>query len=502
MAEPEYSQKSVFEIHGGNWNTIGGSAATRGGDEEARVSYRAGASWEHSDGYRDNSGFDLWRANGGVRKDFEIGSRLKISSFYSDSQYELPGALTYEEWKHDARMSDPDYSYYDCRQTAYGMNLSGNTASDGENVFKFATSLSHRRDRYASCNRTVEYVQDSPFDLYSLVFTPQYVNMSGIGDFENEFTLGGSVRWDVRKGFNQYDYPAYQWKQKEDQSRWTYGGFARDEFFIYEDVSVFAGARLERMMTRSESLGHPSRNDNLSAHEAGVNWRMAEDAKLFAKWARFYRAPFVDEVAFASGRIVSPERGWSFDVGGDWEMIENFTAGGSLYLSETENEIYYDPFLFDNCNLPGSVRRTGGDFRLKWEMEKKAAVTFRYGFVNPEIVDGSYRHEQMPAVPRHRAAVDGRIFLIGGFSVRGGCRYVGEQYSISDFRNEYGKMKGYVLFSLGFRYEAESDRLKGLAVDIDVDNLFDRDYCDYATYGANFYPGAGRSFMVKVTYEF
>jgi iron complex outermembrane receptor protein len=85
MAEPEYSQKSVFEIHGGNWNTIGGSAATRGGDEEARVSYRAGASWEHSDGYRDNSGFDLWRANGGVRKDFENGSRLKISSFYSDS---------------------------------------------------------------------------------------------------------------------------------------------------------------------------------------------------------------------------------------------------------------------------------------------------------------------------------------------------------------------------------------------------------------------------------
>ena len=86
--------------------------------------------------------------------------------------------------------------------------------------------------------------------------------------------------------------------------------------------------------------------------------------------------------------------------------------------------------------------------------------------------------------------------------MRGGCRYVGEQYSIGDFRNEYGKMKGYVLFSLGFRYEAESDRLKGLAVDIDVDNLFDRDYCDYATYGANFYPGVGRSFMVKVTYEF
>ena len=125
-------------------------------------------------------------------------------------------------------------------------------------------------------------------------------------------------------------------------------------------------------------------------------------------------------------------------------------------------------------------------------MEKKAAVTFRYGFVNPEIVDGNYRHEQMPAVPRHRAAVDGRIFLIGGFSVRGGCRYIGEQYSIGDFRNEYGKMKGYVLFSLGLRYEAESDRLKGLAVDIDVDNLFDRDYCDYATYG-------GRKTFLKFT---
>lgn len=500
--KPGYGRETSIEMHGGSWNTVGGSVGTKGGDEEEMISYSANGAWDRSDGYRDSSGYDLYRINGAVRKDFENGSFLRFSSFYADSQYDLPGPLTYEEWKRDRRAKDADYSFYNYRMHAYGMNFSGEARINDENSLKFETTLSHRSDRFRAYQKTARYTQDSPFDNYAASFTPQFINVSRIAGFDNEFTLGGTLRRDVRLGYNRYDYPDYPWKQKEDQTRWTFGGFARDEFFLTDDLSLFAGARLERLMTRSESLRHPARNDNLSAFESGFNLRPAENAKLFTKFARFYRSPFVDETNYTRGDIVSPERGWSLDTGAEATFFEEFHAGGALYISETKNEIYYDPFLFDNMNLPGNVRREGFDVNIGWEKKNTASVDLRYAFVNAEITDGDYDGNKMCAVPRQQVSLNARLYLFDGFSVRGGCRYTDEQYTISDFKNEFGKLKAYTLFSLGFQYECPFEPLDGLVVSFDIDNLFDRDYCDYATYGANFYPAAGRSYTAKIGYTF
>ncbi len=497
-----YDRETAIEMHGGSWNSVGGSISAKGGDEEETVSYRAAGAWDHSDGYRDSSGYDLYRANGSVRKDFENGSFLRFSSFYADSSCELPGPLTFDEWKRDRRAKDSDYSFYDYRMRSYGMNFSGEAKINDENTLKFETTLSHRHDRFRAYHKTALYGQDSPFDNYAASFTPQFINVSRIASFDNEFVLGGTLRRDARLGYNRYDYPAYSWKQKEDQTRWTIGGFAREEIFLTDALGVFAGMRLERLMTRSESLSHPSRNDNLNAFESGFNLRPAENVKLFTKFARFYRAPFVDETNYTRGSLVSPERGWSLDAGGEATFLEEFNAGAALYVSETKNEIYYDPFLFDNMNLPGNARREGFDIHIGWAKGETASVGLRYGFVNAEITDGAYDGRKICAVPRQQASLNAKIRLFEGFFVRGGCRYTDEQYTISDFRNEFRKLKAYTLFSLGFQYECPFSPLKGLVVSFDIDNLFDRDYCDYATYGANFYPAAGRSYMAKIGYTF
>lgn len=500
--KPGYDEEGFVEFRGGSWETFGASAGLKGGDAEEMVSYHANGAWDHSQGWRDSSGYDLYRLNGGVRKDFDGGSFVKLSSFFSDSEYELPGPLTFAEWKCGRRDADPDYSFYNYRQTSYGVNFSAKGVIDDENEIKFETTLSHRRDHFRAYQRTDGYLQDSPFDNYALSMTPQYVNIAALGRFDNEFTAGGTLRWDVRKGCNSYAYPTYVWRQKEDQSRWTMGGFTRDELFLSDSFSVFGGARLERQMTDSESLRNPSRNDNLSAFEAGVNCHPVEDAKIFAKFARFYRTPFIDEVSYTSGNLVSPERGWSMDIGGEVEFLDEFSAGGEVYVSETKNEIYYDPFRFDNFNLPGRTRREGIDLRLGWKREKTAQVALSYGFVNARVVDGDYDNKDVCAVPAHRAALNARWHLMDELSVRAGCRYTGEQYTISDLKNEYRKLKGYVLFSLGLEYEFAFEPLKGLVLAFDVDNLFDRDYCDYATYGANFYPAAGRSFNITIRWTF
>jgi outer membrane receptor protein involved in Fe transport len=121
--------------------------------------------------------------------------------------------------------------------------------------------------------------------------------------------------------------------------------------------------------------------------------------------------------------------------------------------------------------------------------------------VNAKITSGDYDGNRMCAVPRQQASLNTKLYLFEGFSIRGGCRYTDDQYTISDLKNEFRKLKAYTLFSIGFQYECPNP-LDGLVVSFDIDNLFDRDYCDYATYGAYFYPAAGRSYTAKIGYTF
>ena len=118
----DYTEKTYGEVHGGSWGTVGVAAGTRGGFDEEGVGYFADMGYDRSDGYRDNSGFDIWNAQGGLRKDFANGSFLRLSVFFNDSAYDLPGPLGGDVWR-----DDPTRSVYGdwARLTSYGLNFSG-----------------------------------------------------------------------------------------------------------------------------------------------------------------------------------------------------------------------------------------------------------------------------------------------------------------------------------------------------------------------------------------
>ena len=90
----DYGRKTYGETSVGSWGTVGAHAGTRGKVEDDGIGYYADAGYDRSDGYRDNSGYDIWNGQGGLRKNFANGSFLKLSAFFNDSAYDLPGPLT------------------------------------------------------------------------------------------------------------------------------------------------------------------------------------------------------------------------------------------------------------------------------------------------------------------------------------------------------------------------------------------------------------------------
>ena len=502
----DYETRGHVELHGGSWNTIGASASLRGGVEDWGTQYWVNGGWDHSDGYRHDSGFDAYYAGGGVKQNFDNGSFIRLSAFWSDVDSELPGYLSRDEWKHHPTHSDGYGDFY--RRTTYGLNATAYGVINEDNAVRLTQTFSRRHLQ----SRGYGYWY-TDYDIYSYEFTPEWINTTRLGAFDNELIVGATFRYDRNDAAN---WGTSSWgysHSKYEYDRQTMGFYAQDTFKIAEDIALEIGGRYERSWNKCTMAADPRRAYDLTAWDAALNFTPVDGLKAYAKFSNFYRMPFIDEVAYYSREdLLSPEHGWRADVGFDWSFLEEFNVAGNAYVSRTKNEIFYNP-LFpymsygypafgDNVNSPSPVLREGFDLRASWEKDKVAGVSLAYSFVDAEFDGGEFDGNDVPMVARSVVSANGRVWLWDDCFVFGGYRYRTDCRSTSDFANEYEKIPSFGLFHVGVQYSPTCFGLDGLTLAFTVDNLFDKNYCDYSTYGTAFWPGAGRNYMFTIRYEF
>ena len=557
VTEPEgYETHGHAEVRGGSWDTFGASFGLSGGIADTGTQYWFNGGWDRSDGYRANSGYEIWNASGGVRQNFDNGSYLRFSAFYSRSDYDLPRALSRAAWKDDPRRSVQQDAAYDdeevdfYKRLAFGLNATLCGVVDDENEVKLTFTASRRDTRsgtfgsgsYADYDSytwsylgVMDYVWSNRlrYDLYAYRLSPEWVNTTEIAGFANELVFGGEATYETLDAavrsptfyHPRYAAPGYVTPFETDYEvdRTTMSLYGQDTFHLTDWLAVQAGGRYSRTWNRYTAALAPKREDNLWAYEGALLFTPVEDFKSYVRFARFYRSPFLDENPYDGGakalRILDPEKGWHVSGGGEWRFLEEFTVSADAFLSRTEKEIFYNPFCRydatwgswtkDNVNSPSPVRRYGASAALSWERDKVAGAAVAYSFVHASFTDGQYESMKVPLAPESTVSATGRVWLWDDCFVFGGYRFQTEMYSISDFENDgcgrgaAGMVPSFGLFHVGVSYSPTfSAWAKGWTFTAVCDNLFDRNYCDYATYGANFWPGAGRSFMFTIRYEF
>ncbi|MBR1920979.1 MAG: TonB-dependent receptor [Kiritimatiellae bacterium] len=502
----DYATHGHVELHGGSWNTIGASASLRGGVEDTRTQYWANGGWDHSDGYRHDSGYDAYSAGGGVRQNFEGGSYLRLSAFYSDVDSELPGYLSRAQWKHHPTASDGYGDHY--RRTTYGANATAYGVIDEDNALRLVQTLSRRHLQ----SRGYGYWH-TDYDVYSYAFTPEWINTTKIGALDNELVAGATFRYDRNDAANWGTSAWGSSHAKYEYDRQTMGFYAQDTLHVTDSLALEVGGRYERSWNKCTMAAAPTRVYDLAAYDAALLFTPFEGFKSYVKYSSFYRLPFIDEVAYHSrDDLLSPERGWRVDAGFDWSPAADLQLAGNAYVSRTKHEIFYNP-LFpyssfgypafgDNVNSPSPVMREGFDLRASWERDKVAGVSLAYSFVDASFDGGEFDDNDVPMAARSVVSASGRVWLWDECFAFGGYRYRTSCRSTSDFAGAYDKLPGFGLFHAGVQYSPTRWRLDGLTFSLTVDNLFDKNYCDYSTYGSSYWPGAGRSYMFSVRYEF
>lgn len=550
ITEPEgYDSHGYAEIRGGSWNTFGASLGYSGGCEETGTQYWADGAWTTSDGYRDNSSYSIWNATAGVKQNFTNGAYLKFSSFYNYADYDLPRALSRAGWKSHPRHSVQKDARYPTEETDYfkretfGFNATAYGVVDEENSVRLTTTFSRRHSKSGTFGNgsydnydyktgaylgVMDYVWTSrmDYDMYSYAVKPEWINTTEFNGYLNEFLLGLETTYDrltIETSAPTYYYPRYAAPFYRDPfdsdaliDRLTMSFYAQDTFHLSEALALQLGARYERAWNRYSAAVNPHQARHLNAYEAAILFTPIEPLKTYVRVTRFFRSPFLDENPYNGGRkalrILNPETGWNSSLGGEYRLLEEFTLAADLFASRTQHEIFFNPFYAynadwgswtkDNVNSPSPVNRWGFQTAASWEREKVAGLTLGYSFVNAEFDGGEYDGRIVPLIPESTVSLSGRVWLWDDCFIFGGYRYQSEQYSSSDFKNNLPTIPAFGLFHVGVSYAPSYAALKGWKASLTIDNLFDKNYCNYATYGENYWPGSGRSLLVTLAYAF
>lgn len=483
----------------GSYDTYSAHLSKSGVFEDG-LSYFAAADWTKTGGYRDNGDYESWNLEASVSKEWKGGQTVSLSTFYHDSEYGLPGALTWQQFQDDPHqtVSPNDRAWFD----TWGVNL-GSGAPVGDNGKLDANLSASRREtdfRYLGSS----YSSYRASEIDTFCFTPRYLHDSAMAGHDNQLTLGADLRFDTSTIDSHGKSFGSPYATVWDFDRTSLAGYAKDEFFLTETLSLSLGARVERFYNRiSSQTDTASDSDVERAFEAALLYRPTDTVKVFTRVARYYHAPFIDETVGWTGTPntdLVPETGVSFEVGAEANLASEWTVGVTAYELDSSDEIYYDPTTYMNVNAPSDTRRLGVESSLRWSRDRVGGFNLTYDYTDASFVEGVYEGKTVPLVPEHTVTVNGEAYLTPQLIALGTVRYVSSQRSGSDFANTMDKLDAYGTLDLALRYEPGF--VKGLKLIGGIDNVFNREYAYCSFYGSSYYPASGRTWKFCASYTF
>lgn len=492
----DYENKTKITSSVGSENTYGVNLLAKGAIEEESLLYGASYDYLRSSGYRDRSAYGIHTFNSNVRKNFENDSTFSLKANYQNALYELPGALTFEEWQESRKKAK--YFEDSARLWGLGLSIDSSIKISEDSELRLDGSVAHhfRHIVYNSSNSDLRY------NIESFHFSPRYISERKLFGFENKSTLGLEFRYDR---YAENHPSSYGSKIKRYFTRDRSALFAYNEFGYNENLSLNAGVRVERIYNRCSkyNLSESSSDDFQGDYELAMVYRPINWAKAYLKTTRFHRSAFSDELSYTrDGKFLKPESGYSLDLGTKLALAEEFDFDINGYGMLVDDEIFYDsklqPFGY-NVNSPAKTRRIGLDAAISWCRDRIAEISLRYGVVYADFASGIYKENKIPFVPCNRGRAETGVWISNDLEIKVGLSFVESQYPSGDFANESKKLESYLVTDVAVYYEPSW--AKNYRASVVIDNIFDTEYCDYAGVGY-YYPAQGRSVLFTLSAEF
>ncbi|WP_300239284.1 TonB-dependent siderophore receptor [Pseudomonas sp.] len=282
----------------------------------------------------------------------------------------------------------------------------------------------------------------------------------------------------------------------------TYAAFVQDQVALTDKLKVLAGARFERFEHDYETYVPGGKSwqasDNAITPRIGVSYDLTETLALYADTARSFKP---NTGASRLGGGFAPEKGKSYEMGLKWEALDQqLSVDAAIYQIEKRNVLTADPVDSTFSVAAGEVRSRGFDVNVAGNLTPEWRVIGGYAYVDAEVTKDNVLRSgtRLLNIPKNSFSLlnmyefqDG---MLKGLGLGSGLRYVDER--AGQTANTGFSMGSYTVVDLLGFYKV-NDKVR---LNLDLKNLFDRDYEEGAFGNVYAYPGAPRTLQVGIAY--
>jgi iron complex outermembrane receptor protein len=490
-----------------------------------RLSYAFTGEIQETNGWRQRTGFSSKGAGFNVGYDLSDFLNIFLGGSFNEIDYEMPGNLTKKEMNENRKQFQPArparwtqaHDNDDALDKYYNVNLGLEIIS--ADLGNFDVNFLYGLKELTSNMESFPSYRDTEIKTFGI--TPRYILNKDIIGYRNKLILGLDCYQET------LDLDIFTDRSRDTKISVTeieknsVGYYINDEFNLLDELILSAGARSEKAKIKGKEI-NPITNiksfDEEKDHDGeavsiGLTYLIEKRSKVFTKFTKVYRYPFIDEQASYQGwgnafnKDLEAEEGKSYEIGTEFYPIENVRFAITLFRIDMEKEIAWNNATLRNENLD-ETRHQGLEFDGSYKFGKNANIYGNYTYKEAKFTKGIYNDKDIPLVPKHKAFLGLELFFPYGFSLVPEFRYTGKCYLGDDKNNNGEKLADYSLVDILLRYRPPNHRYKLLAF-VGVGNLFNKEYSTlgyedwledeaYNTY----YPSPKRTFKAGLSLMF
>ncbi len=269
----------------------------------------------------------------------------------------------------------------------------------------------------------------------------------------------------------------------------TLSVFAQDEISATDALKIYLGGRLDEWETQGDNLAtvYSKRSVSAFSPKASVVYKQSENAMLRASYGRSFRTPTNQDMYTTSvsrGRTTAgdpnlqPERGTTWELGGELRFSESTKATVTYYETQLSNLIY-----LMQVSATNSLRINAGKAKVKGielggttKLARWLELDANYAYVDSEILENSTDPlsvgKRLTESPKNIAGI-GLTAQHGAWSGTLNARYVGHSFITAQNTDVVegvpGSYDAYTVVNakLGYAFS------KGIKAHIAINNLLD-----------------------------
>lgn len=461
------------------------------------IGMRVNAADFRSDGYRANNQLTQRNLLADVRtlgRDGHVYAKLALDR----QDLRNPGQLTFAALALDRRgtATPLDFSSREGARIDLGGSLNAGPA-------ELAANFAYRKQETAAFFGA--FGADINNEIDSVAFSPRVRIAHRLGGFSH--TLVGGI--DLEEGNLDRNVSGAFFAGRTKARQQKQGIYLQNNSLLGNGWLLTVGARAQHAETTRDDAAVAAaplgKKDTLHASELALRYQVVPALAIYGKVGRSFRLPSVEEINFTTATILEPQTSKDREIGAEYRMARA-RARVSLYRVDLDNEIAFNPILFDNVNL-APTRREGVEIESALRVSGSLDVFANYAHVLARFRSGLYggvnlAGNQVPVVPRNTLTVGGSWLAGPKTRLSVALRHVGEQRFINDEANLLAlRIPAYTTVDLKLVHEVGRWRFEA-----GVRNLLDEKY--YTQGGVDFlgvirvFPAPERAVFVSAQYTF